>query len=71
MLKCEHHDRTENEAKEAVNACHWGMLIHRAVELYGIPKSTTCEKLNEKMTITQKKGPPTKLLPELEDRMEK
>ena len=71
MLKCEHCDWTENGAEEAVNACHRGMSIRRAAELYGIPKSTICDKLNGKMPIGQKKGPPMKLSPELEDRIEK
>ena len=71
MPKCEHRDWTENEAKEAVNACHKGVLIWRAAEFYGIPKSTICDKLNGKMPMGQKKWPPTKLSPELEDRIEK
>ena len=62
---------TENEAEEAVNACCRGMLIQRAAEFYGIPKSTICDKLNGKMPIAQKKGPPMKLSPELEDGIEK
>ena len=71
MPKPEHHDCTENKAKEAVNTCHRGMLIWRATEFYGILKSTTCDKLNEKTPIEQKDGPPMKLSLELEDRIKK
>ena len=71
MLKFEHNDWTKNEAEEAVNACCRGMSIRRAAEFYGIPKSTICNKLNGKTPIRQKKGPPTKLSLQLEDRIEK
>ena len=71
MPKREHHDWTENEAEEAVNACHRGMSIWKAAEFYGIPKSTISDKLNGKMLMGWKKGPPVKLSLELEDRIEK
>ena len=53
-----------------MNACHRGMSIWRAAEFYGIPKSTTCDKLNGKTPMGQKKGPPMKLSLELEDSIE-
>ena len=71
MVKCEHRDWTENKAEEAVNACHRGMSIQRAAEFYGILKSTVSDKVNGKMPMGQKKGPPTKLSLELEDRIKK
>ena len=71
MPKHEYHDWTENEVEEAVNACCRGMLIQRAAEFYGVLKLTTCDKLNGKMPMGQKKGPPMKLSLELEDRIEK
>ena len=71
MPKREHCEWTENEAEEPVNACHRGMLIRRAAEFYGIPKSTICDKLNGKMPMGCKKGPPMKLSLELEYRIKK
>ena len=71
MPKREHRNWTGNEVEEAVNACYRGMSIHHAAEFYGIPKSTICDKLNGRTPMGQKKGLPTKLSPELENRNEK
>ena len=71
MPKREHRDWTGNEVEEAVNACHRGMSIHHAAEFYGIPKSTIFDKLNGQTPMGRKKGPPTKLSPEPENRIEK
>ena len=71
MPKCEQHEWMANEAEEAVNACCRSMSIRRAANFYGIPKSTMCDKLNGQTPMGQKKGPPTKLSPELENRIEK
>ena len=46
MPKCEQHEWMANEAEEAVNASCRGMSIRCAANFYGIPKSTTCDKLN-------------------------
>ena len=71
MPKREHLDWMENEAEEAVNACHRCMSICHAAEFYGIPKSTICDKLNGWTPMGQKKELPTKLSPELENCIEK
>ena len=70
MPKREHRDWMGNEAEEAVNACRRGMSIRRAAEFYGIPKSTICDKLNGRTPMARKKGLPTKLSTELENRIE-
>ena len=39
------------KAEEAVNSCRRGMSICHAANFYGIPKSTTCDKVNGKTPI--------------------